>query len=339
MRQRVKQKDWGRYQGQGGFTLIELLLYVAIVGTLLIAVSGFFALTAESRIKNQSIVEVDQQGAAAMNRITQTIRNATAVTAPSLGATSSSLTLTVPTAGLSPALFDVSGGSVILGYNADGGSTDSGDSNFINATKFTASASGTVTTLYAFVGSTIGASPNNKAQMAIYSGDANGPTTLLASSADVALTASSWNAFPVASVSVTNGTIYWLAYNTNGTAAAQNNLRYRIGSANQTKFASRAYGTWPGTFSGGTFSNFEDSMYAPIATGGSAGTLQVKEGTGATTALTNGNVQVTGLTFENLGRSGTNGVIQVSFTVSRTSASTKNEYDYQRTFTGSAALR
>ena len=322
-----------------GFTLIELLLYTSIVGSLLLAITGFFGLVLESRVKNQTIIEVDQQGMAALERITQTIRNASSITSPSTGATGSSLTLAMPTAGINPTIFDISGGSTILGYNSDGGSTDSDDNNFMNATKFTASASGTISTLYAFVGPTIGSSPNNKAQMALYNGDANGPTTLIASSSDTTLTASSWNAFPISSVSVTSGTIYWLAYNTNGTASAQNNLRYHIGTTNQTKFAARTYGTWPATWSGGTFSNFEDSMYAPISTGGSSGALQIKEGAGAALPLTNDHVQVTGLTFKNLSRPSTRGVVQVIFTVSRLNPGGKNEYDYQKTFTGTAALR
>lgn len=163
---------------QRGFTLIELLLYVSIVGSLLIAVSMFFATTADARVKNQSIAEVDQQGALLMGRITQTIRNANSITSPSAGATASSLTLVVPTAGLSPTIFDL------------------------------------------------------------------------------------------------NGT-----------------------------------------------------------------TSQVKEGAAAAVPLTNNKVQVSGLSFKNLSHSGTPGIIQVSFTVSRVNPAGRNEYDYQKTFTSSAALR
>lgn len=93
-----------------GFTLIELLLYVTIVGTLLIGVSVFFALSADARIKNQTINQVDQQGTFAMDVIAHTIRNGTAITSPAAGATGSSLTLTVPTGSLSPTIFDLSGG-------------------------------------------------------------------------------------------------------------------------------------------------------------------------------------------------------------------------------------
>lgn len=163
-----------------GFTLIELLLYMAIVSTLLITITGFFALTAESRIKNQSISEVNQQGTAIMETITQAVRNASSITTPVIGATGSSLTLAMPAAGINPTIFDLSG---------------------------------------------------------------------------------------------------------------------------------------------------------------SGGTMQIKEGAGAALGLTNSKVAVSELTFKNLSRAGTPGVIQVRFTLSRSSQNTKDEYSYQKTFTGTAALR
>ncbi len=322
-----------------GFTLIELLMYVSIVGALLISVSLFFATTSDARVKNQSISEVNQQGVAAMELITHTIRNADAVTAPAVGATGTTLSLSVPTASKSPTIFDASGATTNMGYNTDGGTTDTSNSNFINATKFTAGATGTISTLYALVGPTLGTSPNNKGQMAIYAGTASAPTTLLASSSDVALTANAWNAFPISSVSVTSGQVYWLGYNTNGTAATQNDLRYHTTGANQSVYTSRTYGTWPATWASGTNSTFEFSMYAPIVTGGSGpNALQIKEGSGGVVALTNDKVTLSGLTFKNLSRSGTPGVVQVSFTISRVNGSGKNEYDYQKTFTGTAAV-
>jgi hypothetical protein len=318
---------------QKGYTLIELLLYVAIIGGLLISVTMFYGVTLNARVKSQSISEVEQQGALALDYITQTIRNATSITAPAAGATGSSLTLVVPTGVLSPTTFNTPG--TVLGYNVDGGTTDSSNSNVINATKFTATASGTIDTLYAYVGATIGANPNNKGQMAIYSGAT--PSTLLASSASVDLTASSVNAFPISSVSVTNGQTYWLAYNTNGTNGTQNNLRYHIGAAGQSLFTSVSFGTWPGSWSGST-SNFEFSMYALIGGGGTS-SLQITEGAASAIPLTNSKVEVTNLTFKNLSRSGTPGIVQVSVTLARINDSNRNEYDYEKTFVTSAALR
>ncbi|MBI5356236.1 type II secretion system protein [Candidatus Collierbacteria bacterium] len=59
-----------------GFTLIELLLYVSIVGAIIFSVAGFLSLLMQSRVKNQTIAEVEQQGATVIQIITQTGRNA-----------------------------------------------------------------------------------------------------------------------------------------------------------------------------------------------------------------------------------------------------------------------
>lgn len=163
---------------QTGYTLIELLLYVTIVSSLLLAVTMFFSMSAEGQVKNQTVSEVDQQGTFALNYIAQTLRNATAITSPAMGASANQITVTVPTASLSPTIFNLS-----------------------------------------------------------------------------------------------------------GTA------------------------------------------------------LHVKEGTAAAVPLTSDTVQISNLTFKNLSRSSTNEIVQVSFTVSGTNTSGRNEYDYQKTFTTSAALR
>ena len=163
---------------QNGYTLIELLLYVVVVGMLLTSVVSFFGTVTEARVKNQTISEVNDQGTAAMDYITQTIRNATSVSAPATGGVSAaSLTLVVPTGSLSPTVFSLSGT-----------------------------------------------------------------------------------------------------------------------------------------------------------------TLQVKEGAAAAIALTNNEVQISSLSFKNLTRSGTTGVVQVSFVISRTNPNNVNTFEYQKTFTGSAEV-
>lgn len=161
-----------------GYTLIELILYISIVGMLLTSITMYFGSSTEARVKNQSIVEVNQQGAFATGVITQAIRGATSITTPTAGNSGSSLTLVVPTGADSPTVFDLS-----------------------------------------------------------------------------------------------------------------------------------------------------------------SGVLRSKKGAATAVALTNGKVQVTSLTFTNLTRSGTSGIIRVSFTISRVNAANKNEYDYQKTFTASAAVR
>jgi type II secretory pathway pseudopilin PulG len=95
---------------QAGYTLIELLLYIAMMGILLSALVAFFGMVTDARVKNQSITEVNEQGAYALEHVAQTVRNATSISAPTIGTSTSQLTLVVPTAALSPTVFSVVGG-------------------------------------------------------------------------------------------------------------------------------------------------------------------------------------------------------------------------------------
>ncbi len=95
-----------------GFTLVELLLYLAITSIIITSVSGFLITMLQARAKFQTISEVEAQGQQAMQAITQTIRNGTAITSPGTGTSAAALTITVPTGPLSPTVFDLSGGIV-----------------------------------------------------------------------------------------------------------------------------------------------------------------------------------------------------------------------------------
>ena len=99
-------------QSNKGFTLVELLLYVGIASIILLITTLFLSTLLESRIKNQTVAEVEQQGLQAMQIITQTARNAEAITTPSQGASASSLTLDVITALNDPTIFDLSSGAI-----------------------------------------------------------------------------------------------------------------------------------------------------------------------------------------------------------------------------------
>lgn len=103
-----------------GFTLIELLLYVSMLSTLLLGAVGFFATMSDARVKNQAVSEVDQQGTAAMQYITQTIRSATTISSPAAGASAATTSLVVPTSGNSPTVFALSSGALTttLGANS-----------------------------------------------------------------------------------------------------------------------------------------------------------------------------------------------------------------------------
>lgn len=76
-----------------GFTLLELFLYISIMATVLTTAAIFFFLTLWVDAKNQAIVEVEQQGAQMMQRITHEIRNAESILSPLPGQSSALLSL------------------------------------------------------------------------------------------------------------------------------------------------------------------------------------------------------------------------------------------------------
>jgi type II secretory pathway pseudopilin PulG len=99
-----------KIQRASGFTLIELLLYVGVVATLLLGVTMFLFMMLSARIKNQTLAEVHQQGAALMRIMTQSVRSAASVTTPGTGATTSTLSLVTYSAPQNPTVFDVQSG-------------------------------------------------------------------------------------------------------------------------------------------------------------------------------------------------------------------------------------
>lgn len=76
-----------------GFTLLELLLYTSLVGILFMSLTSVSVLIFQSRVKNQTIAEVEQQGVQAMQIITQSIRNTENITSPAVGTSAPSMTL------------------------------------------------------------------------------------------------------------------------------------------------------------------------------------------------------------------------------------------------------
>lgn len=95
-----------------GFSLIEMILYVSISSILLFSLTSFLIFLFSSRVKNQSIADVNQEGTHVMQLMTQTIRNSRSINSPALGTVGSSLSLTVADPLLSPTVFDVSSGTL-----------------------------------------------------------------------------------------------------------------------------------------------------------------------------------------------------------------------------------
>jgi hypothetical protein len=71
----------------------------------------------------------------------------------------------------------------------------------------------------------------------------------------------------------------------------------------------------------------------------SAGVIRITEGASSSIPLTNARIVATGLTFQNLSRVGTPGLIRIQFTLVHVNQAGKVEYQYQQTFIDSASLR
>lgn len=95
-------------RSQKGFTLVELILYVSICSILLLTISSFLSFLLGARVRSQAITEVNQQGFQVMSLITQTIRNGRSIQVPSIGTSSSTLSITTGNALLNPTIFNLS---------------------------------------------------------------------------------------------------------------------------------------------------------------------------------------------------------------------------------------
>lgn len=121
--------------GFRGFTLVELLLYISISSVILLVSSLFLSSLLESRIKNQTILEVEQQGVRIMQDITQIARNSEEITLPVQGGSGSSITFDVADAGDDPIVFDLAGG--VIRISKGGGSAISLTNSRVTASNLT----------------------------------------------------------------------------------------------------------------------------------------------------------------------------------------------------------
>ncbi len=78
-----------------GMTLIETLVAIAIMSLLILSVVSLLTSTAKSEKRNRVLTEVEYQASAIIYEIAQSVRNASAITDPIVGATSTSLVLTM----------------------------------------------------------------------------------------------------------------------------------------------------------------------------------------------------------------------------------------------------
>lgn len=69
------------------------------------------------------------------------------------------------------------------------------------------------------------------------------------------------------------------------------------------------------------------------------GVIRIKEGVEVPVPLTNAHVTASGLSFSNLSRAGTPGTVRIQFILTQSNPEGRNEFDFSKTFRGSATLR
>jgi Tfp pilus assembly protein PilV len=97
-----------------GLTLIEMLLYVSVCSVILLSLSSLLSLLLSSRVKNQSISNVNQQGIQIMQMVTQTIRNARSIDSPPLGGSDVLISITTGDPLKNPTVFSASGSALYI---------------------------------------------------------------------------------------------------------------------------------------------------------------------------------------------------------------------------------
>jgi Tfp pilus assembly protein PilW len=118
--QNIKNKKWFDKHGKNssffraGFSLVETLIYIVIFTMFITAVVSFESSMTASRMHNQKVLEVNDQGAKAMKIITQAIRNANQVNSPTIGNTDLNLSLATSLPTTNPTVFGENGGVLYI---------------------------------------------------------------------------------------------------------------------------------------------------------------------------------------------------------------------------------
>jgi len=95
-----------------GLTLIELLIYIAILSSVLVLITGFFWNIALGYIKETSYQEVQQNARFALTKITQETKKTTGINHPPPGTTAAFLSLTMADISVNPTVFDAVDGKL-----------------------------------------------------------------------------------------------------------------------------------------------------------------------------------------------------------------------------------
>ena len=103
------------YRKNEGFSLLELLIYISILSVLMVIIANTFISLSRGNGQSQARSEVDSTLRFATELVRQDIKNASAVTTPATGSSSSSLVLT---RGGATIVYDVVNGTLRRTVNA-----------------------------------------------------------------------------------------------------------------------------------------------------------------------------------------------------------------------------
>ncbi|MCH8741572.1 hypothetical protein IH779_01600 [Patescibacteria group bacterium] len=119
------------------FTLIELIIYIAIIGVVLIFMSGFLWNIIFGNIKETAYQEVQQNARFALTKITQETKKAAGINNPSPGNSAPSLSLAMAASHLDPTVFDVVDGKLRITQGASGPYALTSDQVIVSNLQFT----------------------------------------------------------------------------------------------------------------------------------------------------------------------------------------------------------
>jgi Tfp pilus assembly protein PilV len=103
-----------KLQKNTGISLVETIIYVAIFSMIVTTFVSFSSSMTTSRLHNQKVLEVNDQGGRVMKMLTQSIRNADVVNSPTIGNNASSLSLNMYQIGVSPTVFFLDAGVLYI---------------------------------------------------------------------------------------------------------------------------------------------------------------------------------------------------------------------------------
>jgi len=107
------------YKKSKGLTLIELMLYISLFVFIFAALFASLNIFYSNKIKNRTILEVEQQGQIVSLLLSQEIRNAQSIIYPLIGATGDSLSLEHLNSLKSPINFYILDNKLVVSENGD----------------------------------------------------------------------------------------------------------------------------------------------------------------------------------------------------------------------------